>query len=54
MTMTRDEAFAQCPMGSYVEFYANQWLVIPLAPVSQPEFFTCRPAGEALRQSSIY
>ncbi len=24
--MTREEAFANCPSDSYVEFYGNQWL----------------------------
>lgn len=43
--MTREEAYASCPSDSYVEFYADQWLVVPLAPVEQPSFFTCLPAG---------
>jgi hypothetical protein len=41
--MTREEAFALCPSDSYVEFYGNQWLVIPFARVVQPEFFHCTP-----------
>lgn len=41
--MTRDEAFTSCPAGSYVEFYAGQWLVVPFQPVTQPAFFTCTP-----------
>jgi hypothetical protein len=41
--MTREEAYAVCPLDSYVEFYGGQWLVIPLAPVEQPSFFTCLP-----------
>lgn len=52
--MTRDEAFAQCPTGSYVEFYANQWLIIPLAPIDQPRFFTCQPAGEKSVHSPVH
>ncbi len=31
--MTREEAFASCPPGSYVEQYHGQWLVIPFTPV---------------------
>lgn len=41
--MTREEAFAACPPGSYVEFYGGRWLVVPFAPVVQPEFFQCQP-----------
>lgn len=41
--MTREEAFAHCPSDSYVEFYGNQWLIIPFAPVAQPHFFVCMP-----------
>jgi hypothetical protein len=41
--MTREEAYARCPSGSYVEFYGNQWLIIPFAPVTQPSFFVCTP-----------
>ena len=41
--MTREEAYAGCPSDSYVEFYGGQWLVVPLAPVEQPSFFTCLP-----------
>jgi len=41
--MTREEAFAQCPSDSYVEFYGNQWLIIPFASVVQPAFFNCTP-----------
>lgn len=41
--MTREEAYAVCPSDSYVEFYGGQWLVVPLAPVEQPSFFTCLP-----------
>jgi hypothetical protein len=42
-TMTREEAFARCPADSYVEFYGNQWLIIPFARVVQPAFFDCTP-----------
>ncbi len=41
--MTREEALAQCPSDSYVEFYGNQWLIIPFASVAQPPFFDCTP-----------
>jgi hypothetical protein len=41
--VTRDEAFANCPAGSYVEFYGGRWIIVPLAPVIQPPFFTCQP-----------
>ena len=41
--MTREEAYTGCPSDSYVEFYGGQWLVVPLAPVEQPSFFTCLP-----------
>jgi hypothetical protein len=41
--VTRDEAYAACPAGSYVEFYGGRWLIVPLAPVVQPNFFTCTP-----------
>lgn len=41
--MTRDEAVANCPAGSYVEFYGGRWIVVPLAEVIQPDFFTCQP-----------
>jgi hypothetical protein len=43
INMTREEAYARCPSDSYVEFYGGQWLVVPLAPVQQPAFFTCLP-----------
>ncbi len=43
--MTREEAYALCPLGSYVELYGGQWLVIPLEPVQQPSFFTCLPGS---------
>ncbi|QKY78988.1 hypothetical protein Jinkies_40 [Arthrobacter phage Jinkies] len=42
--MTRDEAYAACPADSYVEYYGGRWLIIPLAQVIQPPFFTCTPA----------
>ena len=42
--MTRDEAFANCPADAYVEFYGGRWIIVPLAPVIQPEFFNCTPA----------
>jgi hypothetical protein len=45
--MTRDEAYSRCPADSYVEYYGNQWLIIPFAPVEQPSFFVCQP-GEQL------
>lgn len=41
--MTREEAFARCTSDSYVELYGNEWLIIPFAPVTQPEFFVCTP-----------
>jgi hypothetical protein len=41
--MTREEANARCPTDSYVEYYGNQWLIIPLEPIEQPAFFTCVP-----------
>jgi hypothetical protein len=41
--MTREEAFARCPPDSYVEYYGNKWLIIPIAPVTQPDFFACTP-----------
>jgi hypothetical protein len=41
--MTREEAYARCPPDSYVEFYGGRWLVVPFAPVEQPEFFVCSP-----------
>ena len=41
--MTRDEAFAACPADSYVEFYGGRWIIVPLAPVVQPEFFKVDP-----------
>lgn len=47
--MTRDEAFAACPPDHYVEFYGGRWIIVPLAPVIQPEFFTCTPARPELK-----
>ena len=41
--MTREEAFTLCPSDSYVELYGNQWLIVPFAPVAQPQFFVCIP-----------
>ena len=41
--MTRDEAYAACPADAYVEFYGGRWLIVPLAEVIQPNFFTCTP-----------
>jgi len=41
--MTREEAFTLCPSDSYVELYGNQWLIVPFAPVAQPQFFICTP-----------
>ena len=35
--MTREEAFANCPAGSFVEFYCDQWLIIPFTPVKYSE-----------------
>jgi hypothetical protein len=43
--MTREEAFARCPSDSYVEFYGNRWLIIPIEPVAQPHFFVCTPGA---------
>ncbi|MEV4951310.1 hypothetical protein [Paenarthrobacter nitroguajacolicus] len=42
--MTREEAFKFCPADSYVELYGNQWLIVPFAPVAQPQFFVCKPS----------
>jgi hypothetical protein len=47
--MTREEAFARCPSDSYVEFYGNQWLIIPFARVEQPAFFDCTPGRRLIR-----
>ncbi|WP_215279669.1 hypothetical protein [Arthrobacter sp. GN70] len=47
--MTREEAYATCPADSYVEYYGGKWLVVPLAPVQQPVFFTCLPGTRDLR-----
>jgi hypothetical protein len=47
--MGRDEAFAHCPSDSYVEFYGNQWLIVPFAPVEQPQFFVCTPGPRISR-----
>lgn len=42
--MTREQAHALCDTAeSYVEFYAGEWLVVPYAAVTQPQFFTCVP-----------
>lgn len=41
--MTREQAYANCPIDSYVEYYANEWLIVPFAPVIQPVFFTAYP-----------
>ena len=41
--MTRDEAYVRCPADSYVEYYGGEWLIIPYAPVKQPQFFVCYP-----------
>jgi hypothetical protein len=41
--MTREEAFAQCPADSYVEYYGGQWLIVPFTPVTQPAFFALVP-----------
>ena len=41
--MTREEAYARCAPDSYVEFYGGRWLVVPFAPVEQPQFFVCSP-----------
>jgi hypothetical protein len=46
--MSREEAFSRCPSDSYVEFYGNQWLIVPFAPVEQPGFFVCTPDGVQL------
>lgn len=40
---TREEAFAACPSGSYVENYAGRWIIVPLEPVVQPAFFSVTP-----------
>lgn len=41
--MPREKGFTHCRSNSYVEFYGNQWLIIPFAPVAQPHFFVCTP-----------
>ena len=41
--MNREEAFAACTPGSYVEYYGGRWMVVPFEPVTQPEFFQCTP-----------
>jgi hypothetical protein len=41
--MTREEAYFNCPKDSYVEYYGHQWLIVPFAPVEQPQFFECTP-----------
>ncbi len=43
--MTREEAYARCSSDSYVEFYGGQWLIVPFAPVEQPNFFVCSPVS---------
>lgn len=43
--MTREEAYSHCPPDSYVEYYGSQWLIVPFAPVEQPEFFACAPSA---------
>jgi hypothetical protein len=43
--VTREEAFEKCPADAYVEFYGGRWIIVPLAPVLQPAFFTCTPAA---------
>jgi hypothetical protein len=47
--VTRDEAYAACPADAYVEFYGGRWLIVPLAEVIQPNFFTCIPAHTELK-----
>jgi hypothetical protein len=46
--MTREEAYSLCPEDSYVEYYGNQWLIVPFEPVEQPRFFVCRPEDHVL------
>ncbi|UZX03260.1 hypothetical protein F8G81_12065 [Arthrobacter sp. CDRTa11] len=46
--MTREEAYLLCPEDSYVEYYGNQWLIVPFEPVEQPHFFVCRPEDHVL------
>jgi hypothetical protein len=41
--MTREEAYARCPVDSYVESYGGQWLIVPFAPVEQPRLFVAVP-----------
>jgi len=41
--LSREEAFAACTPDSYVEFYGGRWMVVPYAPVTQPQFFNCTP-----------
>jgi len=44
--MTREQAYAKCPADSYVEYYGEEWLIVPYKPVEQPDFFVCRPGGQ--------
>jgi hypothetical protein len=41
--MSREEAYARCTPDAYVEFYGGRWMVVPLTPVVQPDFFVCTP-----------
>lgn len=44
--MTREEAYYLCPPDSYVERYGSEWLIVPMAPVEQPQFFVCTPGEQ--------
>jgi hypothetical protein len=33
--MTREEVFANCPLNSFVEYYCDQWLIIPFTVVKR-------------------
>ncbi|MDQ0029908.1 hypothetical protein J2S89_001730 [Arthrobacter bambusae] len=51
--MTREEAYAKCPVDSYVELYGGQWLVVPFAPVDQPPFFSCLPKSASVAMAAV-
>jgi roadblock/LC7 domain-containing protein len=50
--MTREQAFSKCPADSYVEYYGEEWLIVPYEPVKQPEFFVCHPGSQGTRTKS--
>lgn len=47
--MTREQAYLRCPADSYVEYYGEEWLIVPYEPVEQPQFFVCHPGGQELK-----